>query len=59
MRDSDPVIAFYRAMTVALDRSIEGVLDCLDELDLADNTYVSTADNGVVPSLPPSKNLVR
>ena len=56
MRDSDPVIALYRAMTFALDRSIEGVLDCLDELDLADNTYVIfTADNGAVPSLPPSK----
>ena len=56
LKESDPMTALYRAMTVALDRSIEGVLDCLDELDLAKNTYVLfTADNGAVPSLPPWK----
>ncbi len=56
MKESNPTVALYRAMTVALDRSVEGVLDCLDELGLAENTYVIfTADNGAIPSLPPSK----
>jgi arylsulfatase A-like enzyme len=56
LKESDPMTAIYRAMTVALDRSVEGVLDCLDELGLAENTYVIfTSDNGAVPSLPPSK----
>lgn len=44
----------YSAMTEALDRSIGGVLDILDELGLAENTYVIfTSDNGAVPSIPP------
>ena len=56
MKESNPMEALYRAMTVALDRSVEGVLDCLDQLGLAENTYVIfTSDNGAVPSLPPSK----
>ena len=56
LKESDPMTAIYRAMTVALDRSVEGVLDCLDELGLAENTYVIfTSDNGAVPSLPPSE----
>ena len=56
MKKSNPMEALYRAMTVALDRSVEGVLDCLDRLGLAENTYVIfTSDNGAIPSLPPSK----
>jgi arylsulfatase A-like enzyme len=56
LKDAEPMTALYRAMTVALDRSVEGVLNCLDELGLAENTYVIfTSDNGAVPSLPPSK----
>ncbi len=56
MKKSNSMQALYRAMTVALDRSVEGVLDCLDKLGLAENTYVIfTSDNGAVPSLPPWK----
>ena len=52
MKESNPMEALYRAMTVALDRSVEGVLDCLDQLGLA-KTLMSFLhpDNGAVPSL--------
>ncbi|MEN8256038.1 MAG: sulfatase, partial [Verrucomicrobiota bacterium] len=47
----------YSAMTEALDRSIGGVLAKLDELGIADRTYVIfTADNGAIPSFPPVPN---
>ncbi len=49
--------AAYSAMTEALDRSINGVLNSLDELGLSKNTYVIfTSDNGAVPCFPPKPN---
>lgn len=55
--DRRPRPAAYSAMTEALDRSINGVLDKLEELGLSENTYVIfTADNGAVPCFPPKPN---
>jgi len=46
----------FAAMTADLDAGIGRLLDRLDELQIADNTYVIyMADNGGVPWIPPDK----